>query len=132
MMLLEKSARALLPGAGLVVELLNQDKVEKKPGNWWFAGDTGLWGDAPFLHLGERFWLEEDGLSIERFSILHLETGKLDEIILCDQTYSIGGISEMMTEAGYASVTAFSGWDGVPLYDAGEWIVYLAEVASKG
>lgn len=132
MMLLEKSAGALRPGARLVVEILDRDKVDKKPGNWWFTGETGLWGDAPFLHLGERFWLEEDGLSIERFSILHLETGKLDEIILCDQTYSIERMSELLAEAGYASVTAFSGWDGVPLYDAEEWVVFLAEVASKG
>jgi hypothetical protein len=103
--------------------------MDKRPGTWWFTDDTGLWGDAPFLHLGERFWIEEEKMSIERFSILHLETGELDEIILCDQSYAIEKMVEMMGETGFAGVKIFPAWDGVPLYDANEWIVYLAQAA---
>jgi SAM-dependent methyltransferase len=91
--LLEEIAGALKPGARLVVELLEQERVDKKGSTWWFTDDQGLWGDAPFLHLGERFWVAEEALSIERFQVIHLETGAIDEIILCDQTY---GICEMV------------------------------------
>ena len=31
------------------------------------ADDKGLWGDKPFLHLGERFWLEEESTSRNNF-----------------------------------------------------------------
>jgi SAM-dependent methyltransferase len=128
-MLLEQTARALRPGGRLVVELLDQERVDKRPDTWWYTDDTGLWGDAPFLHLGERFWIEEEKMSIERFSIVHLETGELDEIILCDQSYASGTMGAMMEEAGFAGVKIFPAWDGLPLYDANEWVVYLAQVA---
>jgi SAM-dependent methyltransferase len=128
-LLLERTARALRPGGRLVVELLDQDSVDKRPGTWWYTDDTGLWGDAPFLHLGERFWIDEEKMSIERFSILHLDTGELDEIILCDQSYATEKMVVMMEESGFAGVKFFPAWDGVPLYDANEWIVYLAQAA---
>jgi hypothetical protein len=126
-LLLERTARALMPGGRLVVELLDQDGVDKRPDSWWYTDDTGLWGDAPFLHLGERFWIDEEKMSIERFSILHLDSGDLDEVILCDQSYSIERMSAMMGESGFAGVSVFPAWDGVPLYDANEWVVYLAQ-----
>ncbi len=128
-LLLRRTARALRPGGHLVVELLDQDSVDKRPGTWWYTDDTGLWGDAPFLHLGERFWLDEERMSIERFSILHLDTGELDEIILCDQSYAIETMGAMMEESGFAGVKSFPAWDGLPLNDANEWIVYLAQAA---
>ncbi|MFQ5399732.1 MAG: class I SAM-dependent methyltransferase [Anaerolineae bacterium] len=119
-------ADTLAPGGRLCVELLNQDRVDKQDSNWWFTDDTGLWGDAPFLHLGERFWIEEEKTSVERYLILHLETGQLDEITLCDQTYAEGEMVEMMRQAGFAAVDIYPKWDGLPLYDADEWNVYVA------
>ncbi|RIK36202.1 MAG: hypothetical protein DCC55_28060 [Chloroflexi bacterium] len=125
--LLAQIAQALRPGGQLAVELLDQERVDKKESTWWYTDDTGLWGDAPFLHLGERFWDAEQALSIERFTIVHLETGALDEVILCDQTYAIETTTALMQQAGFAAVAAYPAWDGVPLYDAGEWVVYLAQ-----
>lgn len=124
--LLKKLSRALKPGGKLCVELLNQDRVDKKESSWWFTDNTGLWGDAPFLHLGERFWNEAEAISIERFHILQLETGVLQEVTLCDQTYPVAGVAEMMREAGFSEVSIYPAWDGMPLYDADEWIVYVA------
>ncbi|RMG95572.1 MAG: class I SAM-dependent methyltransferase [Chloroflexi bacterium] len=119
-------ARALKPGGRLCVELLNQEKVDKTNSNWWFTDNTGLWGDTPFLHLGERFWLETEKISVERYLILHLESGQLDEIHLCDQTYAVSEMEAMMYQAGFQKVTVYPAWDGLPLYDADEWIVYVA------
>lgn len=126
--LLARTAQALKPGGWLAVELLDQERIDKKESTWWYTDDSGLWGDAPFLHLGERFWDSEQTLSIERFTVVHLETGHLDEVILCDQSYAIETMTRLMQQAGFASVTVYPAWDGVPLYDAGEWVVYLAQV----
>jgi cyclopropane fatty-acyl-phospholipid synthase-like methyltransferase len=125
--LLAHIAQSLRPGGRLVVELLNQDRVDKADSTWWYTDDTGLWGDAPFLHLGERQWHAAAQISVERFHILHLETGQMDEIHLCDQTYAVDEMTAMMQTAGFASVDVYPAWDGLALYDAAEWVVYVAQ-----
>ena len=125
--LLKNAAEALGRNGRLLIELLNQNKVDKENSTWWYADDTGLWGDAPFLHLGERFWNEAEKLSTERYRILHLETGKLDEIFLSDQTYAIEEMSAMLKTAGFNTVSIYKAWDGLPVYDAQEWVIYVAE-----
>ena len=125
--LLTSIAQLLKPGGRLIVELLNQDRVDKADSTWWFTDDTGLWGDAPFLHLGERVWHADAQISVERFHILHLETGQLDEVHLCDQTYAVAEMVTMMKRAGFASVDVYPAWDGLALYDAEEWVVYVAK-----
>jgi SAM-dependent methyltransferase len=129
--LLVKCAQALKPGGRLAVELLDQERIDKKENTWWYTDDRGLWGDAPYLHLGERFWDAEAQLSIERFTILHLKTGKLDEVILCDQSYAIPTMTAMLEQAGFAAVDSYPAWAGVPLHDAQEWVVYLATTLVK-
>jgi len=126
--LLEGIAGALRPGGRLVVELLNKARYDKGlRSSWWFTDDRGLWGDRPFVCLGERQWYEEAALSLERYYILHLESGQLDEIDLCDQAYEVDEMRQMMSSAGFSSVTAYEDWAGLPLYDAREWVVYVAE-----
>jgi SAM-dependent methyltransferase len=124
--LLQKLAQALKPGGKLCVELLDQQRVDKKKSNWWFTDDQGLWGDAPFLHLGERFWIEEEAVAVERFQTLHLETGRLDEVVLRDQTYDAEEMSAMMRDGGFSTVAVYPAWDGLALYDASEWTVFVA------
>lgn len=125
--LLSAIAAALRPGGRLVVELLDREKVDKRNSRWWFTDDSGLWGDAPFLSLGERFWYEDEQLSCERYYTLHLETGKVDEILLCDQTYAVSEMVGMMHSAGFSDVDVYPGWAGLDLYDAAEWNVYIAQ-----
>lgn len=72
--ILRQVAQLLKPGARLCLELLDAERVDKKNSTWWFTDETGLWGESPFLHLGERFWDEENCTSIERFHTLHLDT----------------------------------------------------------
>jgi protein-L-isoaspartate O-methyltransferase len=127
--LLTTCAQALKPGGALAVELLQQDRIDKTDSKWWFTDNTGLWGDTPFLHLGERFWDDEAELSSERFYIIHLETGELTDILLCDQTYAIPSMVTMMQQAGFHHVDVYPRWDGMPIYDADEWVVYVARKA---
>ncbi len=125
--LLHKMAAGLRPGGRICVELLNQDRVDRRHSTWWFADDTGLWGDAPFLHLGERFWDQEAAMSLERFYTIHLDSGVLDEVLLCDQTYATAEMVALMGNAGFEPVTVYPAWDGLPLNDAPEWNVYVAQ-----
>jgi SAM-dependent methyltransferase len=124
--LLAGIAQALKPGGKLCVELLNQDRIDKKHNTWWFTDDKGLWGDRPFLHLGERYWDDVEEISIERFHVIHLETGQMDEVLLCDQSYAVETMRGMMKKAGFAAVKVYPKWDNLSLYDAEEWIVYVA------
>jgi ubiquinone/menaquinone biosynthesis C-methylase UbiE len=125
--LLAQLAGALKTGGKLCAELLNQDRVDKTRSEWWFTDNQGLWGDRPFLHLGERFWYEAEEMSVERFYIIDLETGELTEISLSDQTYSVETMTHMLDRAGFAAVEAYEAWDHLPLYDADEWLVYIAQ-----
>lgn len=125
--LLGKVASALRPGGRLVVELLDPARVDKQDSSWWFTDDTGLWGGRPFLHLGERRWNAAERASVERYYILHLESRAMDEIVLCDQTYEAEEMAGMMRAAGFSEVKSFAAWAGLPLYDAEEWVVYIAQ-----
>jgi hypothetical protein len=130
--LLRRCAQALRPPAAgpsgrLAVELLDFDHVDKTDGTWWFTDETGLWGDRPFLHLGERHWYPEQQLSLEQFHILNLETGELQEYALTDQAYPIPAMLAMLRGAGFGRIAAYPAWDGLDLYDAPEWVLYLAE-----
>lgn len=124
--LLTHIAHSLKPGGHLCLELLDPAKVDKKKGNWWFTDDTGLWGDGPFLHLGERFWLADENISVDRFYTIHLETGQLDVVELCDQIYSPEEVTAMLKEAGFTAVTVHPYWTDLKLYDQAEWLVYFA------
>ena len=123
---LAEAARALRPGGRLVVELLDPARIDRKDSTWWFADDKGLWGERPFLHLGERRWDAAERASVERFTTLDLATGALDEIVLCDQSYEVEEMTALLRAAGFGGVAVYPGWDGLALYDAGEWIVYVA------
>ena len=125
--LLSNIARSLKPGARLVVELLNQDRVDKKASTWWFTDDKGLWGDSPFLHLGERYWLAEEQISVERFYIIDLQTHEMLEVNLSDQTYTVPEMVEILGRAGFSQVDVYEDWGDLDLYDRGEWVVYIAQ-----
>lgn len=124
--ILQTIARSLKTGGKLCLELLHPDHIDKTDSNWWFTDNTGLWGEAPFLHLGERHWLEEAQTAVETYHILHLETGKMDTIQLCDQLYTIADVKKMLNNAGFSQIETYPHWDGLPLYDAPEWVVYVA------
>lgn len=127
--LLARAARALKPGGVLLLELLDPERVDRENSTWWFTEDRGLWGERPFLHLGERFWDAGERLSAERFTIIHLETGAVDEIILNDQLYEPEEMSAMLRQAGLATVEVVAGGAIGALYDQDEWLYYEARKA---
>jgi SAM-dependent methyltransferase len=122
---------ALKPGGRLLLEILDYDRFDKRDSSWWYTDQGGLWGDFPYLHLGERAWDPEQGAAVERFHILNLETGDLQVYGLADQAYTAAQVTEMLREAGFGAVELHPAWDGLALKDAGEWAVYVG-IADSG
>jgi SAM-dependent methyltransferase len=125
--LLRRTAAALKPGGRLVVELLAYDRIDKSAKTWWFTDDAGLWGNTPFLHLGERSWDNEQRASIDRFFIIDLQSGQLQTIGLSDNAYETEEFLRILQDAGFHQAWAYPAWDGLALYDAQEWVAYVAE-----
>jgi SAM-dependent methyltransferase len=125
--LLQTIAGALRPGGRLCVELLNKERVPKEHRSWWHTGDSGLWGDTPFLCLGETIWYPEESIALDRFYLLYLETGEMREITIADRIYGVAEMRAMMRDAGFQRVQAFPDSAGLPLNDALEWVLYVAE-----
>jgi SAM-dependent methyltransferase len=125
--LLRRCANALQPAGWLVVELLSFEHIQKDSSSWWYTDDAGLWGDFPFLHLGERHWYPEENLSLEQFHIINLETGDLGKYTLTDQAYPAATMIAILHHAGFGQVHVYPAWEDMELYDAREWTVYLAQ-----
>ena len=84
-------------------------------------------GRLPLFAPGGAHWDDEHSLSFEQFHLLNLETGELHEYTLTDQGYPTPTMTAMLRQAGFGRVDVFPNWDGVELYDAKEWVMYLAE-----
>ena len=123
---LKRIHAALRPGGKLLLEILDDDRFDKKDGAWWYTDSGGLWGDFPYLHLGERAWDSVQRAAVERFHILNLETGALQVYGLSDQAYTVEQVTTMLEEAGFGQVSVHPAWDGLALKDAPEWVVYVA------
>jgi SAM-dependent methyltransferase len=127
-MLLKGCAQALRTGGQLLVELLDFERLDRRPhSSWWYTDRGGLWGDFPYLHLGERDWNEEQRASVERYFIINLETGEMHTYGIADQGYSISEVIAMCAEAGFTQTEVHPAWDGLELYDGTEWIAYVAK-----
>ncbi|PKO22418.1 MAG: hypothetical protein CVU38_09580 [Chloroflexi bacterium HGW-Chloroflexi-1] len=123
---LRRTHAALKPGGRLLLEVLDDDLFDKKNGAWWYTDQGGLWGDFPYLHLGERAWDPEQRAAVERFHILNLETGEMHVYGLSDQAYTVAQMTEMLHGAGFGQVETHPAWDDLALKDAQEWVVYVA------
>jgi SAM-dependent methyltransferase len=126
---LRRIGQALKPGAPILLEVLDYGHFDKKNSNWWYTDNRGLWGDFPYLSLGERHFDAEQQASVERYYILNLETGELQTYGLADQAYTVRQMKKMLKDAGFTQVTVHPSWDGLALNDAGEWNVYVARKA---
>ncbi len=126
--LLRGCARSLRPGGRLIAELLDFERLDRREHNsWWYTDRGGLWGDFPYLHLGERDWDAEQNRSVERFFILNLETGEMHRYGLVDHGYPTASFLDLCQGAGFARTDPHPAWDSLGLYDSSEWMVYVCE-----
>lgn len=124
--LLRRIRAALKPAAPVLLEILDDDPFDKKNNTWWYTDHSGLWGDFPYLHLGERTWDAEQRAAIERFYIINLDTGEMQSYGLSDQAYTVEQMTEMLRGVGFSTVETHPAWDDLAMKDAREWVVYVA------
>ena len=125
--------KAITPESLYELILLDDARVDRRAHNsWWYTDRGGLWGEFPYLHLGERDWDEALQRSVERFYIINLETGELRVYGLIDHVYTRQEVVALCQAAGFAQVTVQPAWGGVELYDANEWVAYIAQRGAEG
>ncbi len=124
---LRRIRAALQPGGRLLIEILDEARFDKRDSAWWYTDRGGLWGDFPYLHLGERAWDPEQRAAVERFHIINLDTGEMQVYGLSDQAYTVVEMIAMLAQAGFGNVSVHPAWDHLALKDATEWVVYVAE-----
>jgi 2-polyprenyl-3-methyl-5-hydroxy-6-metoxy-1,4-benzoquinol methylase len=124
--ILERIARGLKPGGLLALEHVNPERHDHGEGTWWNAEDGGIWGDGPILQLGEYFWDEETSTTTERYTVIHLETGAVQEVVQSVRVYSPAELTAMLVEAGFAVVHVHAGWEELPGEQADRRLIYVA------
>lgn len=124
---LRRIRAALRPGGRLLIEILDEARFDKRDSAWWYTDRGGLWGDFPYLHLGERAWDPEQRAAVERFHIINLDTGEMQVYGLSDQVYTVAEMTALLAQAGFGDVRIHPAWDHLALKDAAEWVVYVAE-----
>ena len=68
-----------------------------------------------------------DPALIDRFFVVHLHSGEMEEIGLSDNGYETDEMLDLLRAGGFERAWAFPAWDGLDLYDAAEWIAYVAQ-----
>jgi len=123
---LRRIRRALRPGGKLLLEILDYEQFDKRDTDWWYTDRGGLWGDFPYLHLGERRWDPEKQAATERFYVVNLDSGEMQSYGLSDQAYTAAQMEGFLSRAGFGEMQIHPNWDGLALKDAPEWVVYVA------
>ena len=114
--------RVLRPGGALIVETAHRDGFARFARSNPYRQWDRLPDDSLFLHEHETDWIT--GAS----SALHLvvtPAGERIERRYVFRTYSVKEWVEMLLEAGFESVDAFGGWDGVTPFSPDAWRLIL-------
>jgi SAM-dependent methyltransferase len=125
--LLRRVARALVPGGRFIAEVHNIEYIDKEPYTDWEVSQSGLFGDYPQLCLREQFWSEEVQAALDRYYVLNMETGKMQEYAVCEQGYTLDGYRALLTQAGLKLNRVYGGWDGHPASEDDEWFILSSE-----
>lgn len=128
--LLERTRRALTPGGVVAFEVLDPEYIDRSARTWWRTAEASIWGDTPHIDFGESYFDAAAESMVQRHHIIHLDTGKLETISICDQVYEPARLETMLRDAGFDTVETYRAWDGLDLPDARRWIVYIARVPS--
>jgi len=125
--LLRRVAMALLPSGRFIAEVHNIEYIDKEQYTDWQVSESGLFGDYPQLCLHEQFWSEEKQAALDRYYVLHMGTGEMQEYAVCEQGYTLDGYRALLAQAGLRLNRVDGGWDGHPASEADEWFLLYAE-----
>ena len=128
--LLRRVAKALIPNGRFIAEVHNMEYIDKEHYTDWEVSESGLFGDFPQLCLHEQFWSEEAQAALDRYYVLNMETGEIQEYAVCEQGYTLDGYRALLAQAGLKLNRVYGGWDGHPASEADEWFILYAEKAA--
>ena len=110
-----KKAYDSLEEGGVFIAEPNRYELIKKMGEStasWFSSEEGLFSAKPHLCLMENFWLEEQGVAINRYFILDAETNEVTLHSSSMQAYAKEECLELLREAGFRDVEVFESLAG--------------------
>jgi SAM-dependent methyltransferase len=114
-LILQKAYDALHPGGQLLIEVHTFDYVRaigEQPASW-YAMSNGLYADAPYLCLTENFWNAECAVAIQRYYILHADSGKVTRYAASNQAYSDDQYRGLLKQCGFREVCFYPSLDGL-------------------
>jgi SAM-dependent methyltransferase len=125
--LLRRVTKALVPGGRFIAEVHNMEYIDKEQYADWEVSESSLFGDYPQLCLHEQFWSEEVQAALDRYYVLNLETGEMQEYAVCEQGYTLDGYRALLARADLKVKQVYGGWDGHPASEAYEWFILSSE-----
>ena len=125
--LLRRVAKALVPDGRFIAEVHNIEYIDKEHYTDWEVSQSGLFGDYPQLCFHEQFWSEEEQAALDRYYVLNLETGEMEEYAVCEQGYTLEGYRALLARADLKVKQVYGGWDGHPASEADEWFILSSE-----
>jgi len=125
--LLRRVTKALVPNGRFIAEVHNMEYIDKEHYTDWEVSGSGLFGDYPQLCLHEQFWSEEEQAALDRYYILNMETGEMQEYAVCEQGYTLDGYRALWAQAGLKLKRVYGDWDGRLASEADEWFIFLSE-----
>jgi SAM-dependent methyltransferase len=115
-LILAKAARALAPGAALLLEVHEHATVAAlgKGGSSWHASPGGLFSPKPYLCLEEAHWDPESAAATIRYGIVDAATGRVEHFAQSLQAYTEEGYARLLEDSGFAGIEFLPGFGAAP------------------
>lgn len=112
--ILKKAYDSLEEGGIFIAEPNRYDLVKQvgEGSTSWFSSEEGLFSAKPHLCLMENFWIEEQGVAINRYFILDTETCEVTLHSSSMQAYTKDECLDLLREAGFYDVEIFESLAG--------------------
>lgn len=121
--ILDRIAQSLRRGGRLLLELSSPERLQRTEGEErWQTHDGGLFSDAPYLELSERFWDEPRQAATHRYFIVDIPSGTVRRYAVSYQAYSRERLTELLRRAGFRA-PSFHEQLGVPTPGQEHWVL---------
>ena len=114
--ILDKAARALAPGGGLLLEVHDYATIEGigRGAATWEASAGGLFSPRPHLCLVERHWDEASAVATIRYDVVDAESGAVEHFAQSMQAWADDGYRRLLEESGFRDPEFLPGFGAAP------------------
>ena len=112
--ILDKAARALVPGGVLLLEPQSYVGIEReaRSGRSWYATPSGLFSDSPHLVLTENSWNAERAVGSTRHIVVDADSGEVTWVAMSNRAYTNEGFRDLLRESGFDDVAFYPSLTG--------------------